>query len=51
VNAIILPGRKIGSGSIVGPGVIVSEDLESNKLLSLKQEQVKKDWNPDKYGW
>lgn len=51
VNAIILPGRKIGSGSIIGPGVIVSEDLESNKLLSLKQEQVKKDWNPDKYGW
>jgi UDP-N-acetylglucosamine diphosphorylase / glucose-1-phosphate thymidylyltransferase / UDP-N-acetylgalactosamine diphosphorylase / glucosamine-1-phosphate N-acetyltransferase / galactosamine-1-phosphate N-acetyltransferase len=51
VNAIILPGKKVGSGSIVGPGVLLDEDLESGKVIFLQQNQVKKDWNVGKYGW
>jgi bifunctional UDP-N-acetylglucosamine pyrophosphorylase/glucosamine-1-phosphate N-acetyltransferase len=51
VNAIILPGKKVGSGSIVGPGILLGEDLESNKVIHLRQDQVKKDWNSGNYGW
>lgn len=51
VNTIILPGKKVGSGSIVGPGVLLGEDLESNKAVFLQQSQEKKDWNVGKYGW
>jgi acetyltransferase-like isoleucine patch superfamily enzyme len=51
INAILLPGVKLGTGSIVGPGVMLSEDLEDEKLLLLQQNLVKKDWSPDKYGW
>lgn len=51
VNAIILPGKKVGSGSIIGPGVLLGEDLESNKAVFLQQNQIKKDWNIGKYGW
>ncbi len=51
INAILLPGSKMGTGSILGPGVILSGDLENNKLLMVQQNLVKKDWSPDKYGW
>jgi len=51
VNAIILPGKKVGSGSIVGPGILLGEDLESNKIILLRQDQVIKDWSIGKYGW
>lgn len=51
VNAIILPGKKVGSGSIIGPEVLLGEDLESNKAVFLQQNQIKKDWNIGKYGW
>jgi NDP-sugar pyrophosphorylase family protein len=51
VNAILLPGVKMGSSSVLGPGVVLYDDLESNKMLLLKQDLVKKDWNTDKYGW
>ena len=39
INVSIMPGIKIGSNSIVGPHVILSKDLESNKTIYLKQEQ------------
>lgn len=51
VNASILPGKKVGSGSIVDPGVLLDEDLESNKAMFLQQNQIKKDWNLGRYGW
>ncbi len=51
VNAIIMPGCKVGIYSIVGPGVLLEKDLENNSLLMLKQETVKKHWGPERYGW
>ncbi|MGB9806757.1 MAG: sugar phosphate nucleotidyltransferase [Thermoproteota archaeon] len=51
VNAILMPGVRIGPYSIVGPGVILYEDLEPYKIVLAKQELVKKDWGPNKYGW
>jgi len=51
VNAILMPGVRIGPYSIVGPGVILYDDLEPNKILLAKQELIKKDWGPSKYGW
>ncbi|MCP4640075.1 MAG: NTP transferase domain-containing protein [bacterium] len=51
VNVMFMPGVKIGSYSCVGPGAIVSEDLPERSLLLAKQEQVVKEWGPQKYGW
>lgn len=51
VNAIIMPGCKIGSYSVVGPGVILSEDVPSKTMVLAKQELVKKPWGPERYGW
>lgn len=51
VNAILMPGVKVGAWSIVGPGVILQEDLPNNSLVYVKQEQVRAAWGPEKYGW
>ena len=51
VNAMIMPGTKIGSYSVVGPGVILNEDVPSKTMIMAKQELVKKTWGPEKYGW
>jgi bifunctional UDP-N-acetylglucosamine pyrophosphorylase/glucosamine-1-phosphate N-acetyltransferase len=51
VNAIIMPGCKIGSYSVIGPGVILYEDVPSKTLILAKQELVKKEWGPERYGW
>ncbi|MGB9682017.1 MAG: sugar phosphate nucleotidyltransferase [bacterium] len=51
VNAIIMPGVKVGSYSLVGPGVIAYEDIPSNTLVLAKQELTKRDWGPYRYGW
>ena len=51
VNAIIMPGRKIGSYSVVGAGVVLNEDLSSQTMITVKQELVKKPWGPSRYGW
>lgn len=40
INVSILPGVRIGSGSWIGPGTIVSKDLEAGQLLRAKQTQV-----------
>jgi bifunctional UDP-N-acetylglucosamine pyrophosphorylase/glucosamine-1-phosphate N-acetyltransferase len=39
INAMLMPGVKIGANSFVGSGVILSEDLEENKFCVVKQEQ------------
>ena len=51
VNAIIMPGRKIGSYSVVGAGVILNEDVPSKTMITVKQELVRKPWGPSRYGW
>ena len=51
VNAMIMPGRRIGSYSVVGPGVILYEDVPSKTMVMAKQELITKPWGPDRYGW
>ncbi|MCS6861947.1 MAG: NDP-sugar synthase [Abditibacteriales bacterium] len=51
VNAIIMPGVKVGCYSIVGPGVILYEDVPPRTLVLAKQELIKKPWGPERYGW
>lgn len=51
VNAIIMPGVKIGAYSCVGPGVILYEDLPSRKAVFAKQEHSIIEWGPERYGW
>ena len=51
VNAIIMPGVKVGAYSCVGPGVIQYEDLDHNTVVMAKQDTVKRPWGPEKYGW
>ncbi len=52
VNCMIMPGLKMGCYSIVGPGVILKNDLPSRTMISIKaQELLTKEWGPEKYGW
>ena len=51
VNAMIMPGRRIGSYSVVGPGVILYDDVPSKTMVMAKQELVTKPWGPERYGW
>ena len=43
VNCVLLPGVKVGPNSIVGPHMNLSEDLEPNKIIFLKQEHTIKE--------
>ena len=45
VNAMIMPGKRIGSYSVVGPGVILYEDVPSKTMVKAKQELIKKPWD------
>ncbi len=51
VNAITMPGTKIGSYSLVGPGVIVYEDIPSHTIVLAKQDVTKNPWGSERYGW
>lgn len=51
VNAILMPGVRVGPYSIVGAGVRLMNDLEDHTLLYAEQTQVKKAWNESVYGW
>ena len=51
VNAIIMPGRRTGVYSVVGPGVILHDDLPDRQLIMAKQELSTTDWGPERYGW
>jgi bifunctional UDP-N-acetylglucosamine pyrophosphorylase/glucosamine-1-phosphate N-acetyltransferase len=51
VNAMFMPGVKVGWHSCVGPGVIVREDVPERTLLLAKQEQIQRPWGPEQYGW
>ncbi len=51
VGAYLMPGVKIGARSVVGSGVVLSEDLEDDAIIFVKQETVIKKWRSDQYGW
>lgn len=51
VCAVLMPGVKVGTSSVVGSGVILYEDLADNTLVYAKQDLVKTGWGPNKYGW
>lgn len=51
VNVILMPGVKVGPYSCLGPGLVVYEDVPSRSLLLVKQEVIRKDWGPERYGW
>lgn len=51
VNAIIMPGVKVGAYSCIGPGVVQYEDVAHNTLVLVKQETIQKPWGPERYGW
>jgi len=51
VNAIIMPGVKVGPYSVLGPGAIIQEDVPERTLVYVKQEQIKREWGPERYGW
>jgi UDP-N-acetylglucosamine diphosphorylase/glucosamine-1-phosphate N-acetyltransferase len=42
INVSILPGVRVGTGSWIGPGAIVSKDVPAGQLLLAKQTYVKK---------
>jgi len=38
VNASIMPGVRAGANSLVGPGVVLHEDVKENTKIIVKQE-------------
>ncbi|MCC6728948.1 MAG: NTP transferase domain-containing protein [Chthonomonadales bacterium] len=51
VNAVTMPGARIGAYACLGAGVVLTGDLPSRTLLLLKQETVQRPWGPERYGW
>jgi len=51
VNAILMPGVKVGVYSCVGPGVILYDDLPDRKIIMARQELSIREWGPERYGW
>jgi UDP-N-acetylglucosamine diphosphorylase / glucose-1-phosphate thymidylyltransferase / UDP-N-acetylgalactosamine diphosphorylase / glucosamine-1-phosphate N-acetyltransferase / galactosamine-1-phosphate N-acetyltransferase len=51
VNAILMPGVKVGPYSVLGAGAIIQNDVPDKSLIYVKQDIVKKQWGPEKYGW
>lgn len=51
VNAILMPGRRVGVYTCVGPGVVVYEDIPDRQLVLLRQELQTRPWGPERYGW
>ncbi len=51
VNAILMPGVKVGSYCCVGPGVVLYEDLPHRTLVLVQQNLERRQWGPERYGW
>ena len=51
VNAIFMPGVKVGAYSVVGAGVVLTRDVADNTLIYAEQKLMEKTWGPEKYGW
>jgi bifunctional UDP-N-acetylglucosamine pyrophosphorylase/glucosamine-1-phosphate N-acetyltransferase len=48
VNVNIMPGVKIGSGTVIGPGITVYGDLKSNLKVMMRQRLVTKKFRQDR---
>ncbi len=42
INVSIYPGRKIGSNSFIGPGVIVDRNVPPGRLVLVRQEKIER---------
>lgn len=51
VNAILMPGAKVGPYSLVGPGVILDHDLPERTRIFVQQTHTTAPWGPERYGW
>ncbi|MCL2508220.1 MAG: NTP transferase domain-containing protein [Oscillospiraceae bacterium] len=51
VNAILMPGVKVGVYSVVGAGVTLNKDVPDRTLIYNEQTLVERTWGPEKYGW
>ncbi len=51
VNAILMPGVRVGAYGVVGPGVLLSEDVPDRTMVLAEQNHVRRPWGPEKYGW
>ncbi|MEM4251052.1 MAG: sugar phosphate nucleotidyltransferase [Candidatus Bathyarchaeia archaeon] len=46
VNVNLMPGVKIGSGTVIGPGITVYGDLKSNLKVMMRQRTLTKKFRP-----
>jgi bifunctional UDP-N-acetylglucosamine pyrophosphorylase/glucosamine-1-phosphate N-acetyltransferase len=51
VNAIIMPGRRIGVYSVVGAGVVAYDDVPDRQMVTVRQGLETRPWGPERYGW
>lgn len=52
IASLYMPGVKVGSNSVIGPAVLVEQDVPSRTLIHLDQQQlVRKEWGTHRYGW
>lgn len=51
VNAILMPGVKVGAYSLIGAGVVLNEDVPNNTALFVEQTLKRASWGPERYGW
>ncbi|GBC99505.1 Bifunctional protein GlmU [bacterium HR17] len=51
VNAILMPGVKVGAYCCIGPGVVLYDDVPHRTLVLVRQELTHRMWGPERYGW
>jgi bifunctional UDP-N-acetylglucosamine pyrophosphorylase/glucosamine-1-phosphate N-acetyltransferase len=51
VNAVLMPGSKLGCWSCLGAGVVWSGDLPDRQATFVRQELETRPWGPERYGW
>ena len=50
-GAILQPGVKIGSYSVISPRAGIFSDVPHNTSVKLEQKLVFGNWGPERYGW